>query len=158
MDSIVANVKRSTLRYLMCKGVSKGAMIVESKNKLPSNRRFGVFFASIFLMATLYCLIHESSKLAWLFAALFLLLSIVTVTEPDVLSPLNKLWMRLGLGLGTVVSPIVLGVIFFGLFTPIGVITRLSGRDELRFRLQCRSSHWITRDSTVKPESFRQQF
>lgn len=133
-------------------------MMMESKIKLPSNRRFGVFFASIFLVATLYLLIHESPKLAWSFAAVFLLLSIATVTKPDVLFPLNKLWMRLGLGLGAVVSPIVLGVIFFGVFTPIGIITRLCGRDELRFRLQYSSSHWINRDYPVKPESFRQQF
>jgi len=57
-----------------------------------------------------------------------------------------------------IVSPIVLGIIFFGLFTPIAFFMRLSGRDELRLKLSKKASHWVSRSEPLKSESFKQQF
>lgn len=132
--------------------------MTESTARLPSNRRFGVFFASAFSAATLYFLLDDSPILALSCTMAAFLLFIITATNPDSLLLVNKTWMRLGVLLGAVVSPIVLGVFFFGVFAPIGVLTRLCGRDELRIRLKSRSSHWIKRDDSVNPESFRRQF
>ena len=129
-----------------------------SRIDLPSNRKFGIFFAFIFAVATFYFLSHESPKRAYMFAAGSSLFFIIAVIKADILLPLNELWMRLGLVLGSVVSPIVLGVIFFGIFTPVGMIIRLFGRDELRLKLTYGFSHWITRNESIKSESFRQQF
>ena len=126
--------------------------------ELPSNRKFGFFFTFVFaLAATYFC---YSGNLTWTYAfiaaaAAFLL---VTLIMSDVLLPLNKLWMRLGLLLGMIVSPIVLGVIFFGLLTPIAILMRLSGRDELRLKVTQKTSHWILREEPTKSESFKQQF
>ena len=89
-------------------------------------------------------------------AALIFLL--VTLVKSDALLPLNKLWMRFGLLLGMIVSPIVLGIIFFGLFTPIAILMRLSGRDELRLKFNQKASHWILRGEPIKSESFKHQF
>ena len=72
--------------------------------------------------------------------------------------PLNKLWMRFGLLLGMIVSPIVLGVVFFVVFTPIAFVMRLSGRDQLRLKFRERQSYWIKRDASVLADSFKNQF
>ena len=66
--------------------------------------------------------------------------------------------MRFGLLLGMIVSPIVLGFIFFGLITPIAMFMRVSGRDELRLKFSQKASHWILRSEPIKSESFKQQF
>ena len=78
--------------------------------------------------------------------------------DKEALLPLNKLWMQFGLLLGMIVSPIILGLIFFGLFTPIAMLMRISGRDELRLKLTEKASHWISRGEPIKSESFKQQF
>jgi hypothetical protein len=72
--------------------------------------------------------------------------------------PLNKLWMRFGLLLAMIVSPIVLSTIFFGLFTPIALVMRLSRRDELRLKFYKKQSYWIVRREPIKSESFKHQF
>ena len=93
--------------------------------------------------------------MTYLLKSIFLL---ITLIKSDALLPLNKLWMRFGLLLGMIVSPIVLGVIFFGLFTPIAMLMRLSGRDELRLKFTQKASHWISRGEPIKSESFKHQF
>ena len=70
---------------------------------------------------------------------------LVTLIKSDALLPLNKLWMRFGVLLGIIVSPIVLGIIFFGMFTPIAILIRFSGRDELHLKFTQKGSHWIPR-------------
>lgn len=85
-------------------------------------------------------------------------LVIVTILNADSLLSLNLLWMRLGLLLGFITSPILLGVIFFGMFTPIAILMRLSGRDELRLKFENKKSHWISRSIPNQFESFKLQF
>jgi len=92
------------------------------------------------------------------FSVTALIFLLVTLLKSDVLLPLNKLWMRLGILLGMIVSPIVLGIIFFGLITPIAMLMRLSGRDELHLKFTQKTSHWISREEPVKSESFKYQF
>jgi len=129
-----------------------------SEIELPSNKKFGYFFTFIFLIAAGYFYTNSSLTLAYLFAVTALVLFLVTLVKADLLLPLNKLWMRFGLLLGMIVSPIVLGVIFFGLFTPIAFLMRLSGRDELRLKFKQKNTHWITRDDTIQADSFKNQF
>ena len=84
---------------------------------------------------------------------------LVTLVNAKLLLPLNKLWMRFGLLLGMIVSPIVFGVIFFGLFTPISLLMTLFGRDELRLKLKSRDSHWKSKEMTAsQSDSFKRQF
>jgi hypothetical protein len=129
-----------------------------SEIELPSNRKFGFFFTLVFVMVAAY--FHYSANVTWayVFVAASLAFLLVTLIKSDALLPLNKLWMRFGLLLGMIVSPIVLGVIFFGLFTPIAMLMRLSGRDELRLKYAQKASHWISRGEQIKSESFKQQF
>jgi F0F1-type ATP synthase assembly protein I len=78
---------------------------------------------------------------------------------PKVLQPLNELWFQIGIFLGRFVSPVVLGLIFFLLITPIALCMRLAGRDALRMRNRQVSSYWLDREPTgPTPDSFKQQF
>jgi len=129
-----------------------------SEIELPSNRKFGFFFTFVFVLSATY--FYYSANVTWtyVFIAAALLFLLVTLIKSDTLLTLNKLWMQFGLLLGMIVSPIVLGVIFFGLFTPIAMLMRLSGRDELRLKYTQKTSHWISREEPVKSKSFKYQF
>ena len=104
--------------------------------ELPSNKKFGFFFTLVFSIATGYFYTSSNSIWTYVFTVAAVVFFLVTVVKADLLLPLNKLWMRFGLLLGMIVSPIVLGVIFFFLFTPIAFIMRLIGRDELRLKFK----------------------
>ena len=126
--------------------------------ELPSNKKFGFFFTFVFAVLAFYFLFIDSILWAQGIAILAVLFLLITVIIPQVLLPLNKLWMRLGLLLGMIVSPIVLGIIFFGLVTPYGVVMGMFGRDELRLKFTKKSSHWISRSESIKSDSFKNQF
>ena len=126
--------------------------------ELLSNKKFGFFFTFVFAILAFYFLFIDSILWAQTLATLAVLFLLITVIIPQVLLPLNKLWMRLGLLLGMIVSPIVLGIIFFGLVTPYGVVMGMFGRDELRLKFTKKSSHWISRSESIKSDSFKNQF
>ena len=129
-----------------------------SEIELPSNRKFGFFFTFVFAVIGAYFFYSEIMTWAYAFIIAAITFLVVTLVKSDALLSLNKLWMRFGLLLGMIVSPIVLGVLFFGLFTPLAVLMRLSGRDEMRLRFSRKASHWITRSEPIKSESFKHQF
>jgi hypothetical protein len=127
---------------------------------LPSERTFGFVFTGIFLIITSYLWYHDSKPLA---IQIFLVLAVAffacAIFMPIVLRPFNKAWYKLGLLMGRVVSPIVLGILFFILISPIAIVMRLAGRDALKLRKQNVQSHWIDRAPPGPPsESFKEQF
>lgn len=84
---------------------------------------------------------------------------LVTLIAPRLLAPFNKAWFKLGELLGRIVNPLVMGVIFFGLITPVSWFGRLRGRDELRLRRKDRPSHWIDRAPPGPDgDSFKNQY
>ena len=95
---------------------------------------------------------------AYLFISASFIFLVITLVKSDALLPLNHLWMRFGLLLSIIVSPVVLGAIFFGLFTPLATIMRLRGRDELKLKFSDKASHWIFRNEPNKSGSFKNQF
>jgi hypothetical protein len=128
--------------------------------KLPSERRFGMTFAVVFAALAVYWFIRGRDQTTYiaLFATSFAI-GFIAVAIPRILSPLNKAWFHLGEFLGRIVSPIVLGIIFFGLLTPIAVVARLLGRDELHLKRRTVLSYWITRSPPgPSGESFKNQF
>ncbi|MDC3089274.1 SxtJ family membrane protein, partial [Alphaproteobacteria bacterium] len=100
----------------------------------------------------------ENIMCAYAFTIVALMFLVITLINSDILLPLNKLWMRFGLLLGMIVSPIILGLIFFGLFTPIAILMRVNGRDEMRLKFAKKASHWISRSEPVNSASFKKQF
>ena len=128
--------------------------------KLPSNRKFGFFFASVFALLSSYFLFVGLNSIAYVMFTITVFFLLTTLIKADTLLPLNKLWMQLGLLLGMIVSPIVLGIIFFGLFTPMSLLMKLFRRDELRLKLVAdRKSHWKERDiGDAQTNTFKHQF
>jgi hypothetical protein len=126
--------------------------------ELPSNRKFGFFFTAIFWAAAAYAFYVNSTNWLYILGAIGVVFFVVTILKADTLLPLNKLWMKFGLLLGMIVSPIVMGVIFFVIFSPIAILMRLFGRDELRLRFKKQATHWISRVSTAEYDSFKNQF
>ena len=132
--------------------------MLDYQAELPSNRKFGFFFSFLFAVAVVYFFYIGNKTYAGVFCFVSLILLLITLVNSEILLPLNKVWMRVGILLGMIVSPIILGVIFFGLFTPIALLMRISGRDELRLKFMRKASHWITRREPIKAESFKLQF
>ena len=127
--------------------------------KIPSNKKFGIFFSFIFLLFSVYFFSNSSfyPSLISLFTGLIIFM--ITILNDKLLLPLNKLWMKLGLCLGSIVNPIILGILFFGMFFPIGGITRLLGRDELNLKFSKNASSWKQKISdTQHKQNFNQQF
>ena len=127
--------------------------------KLPSDRKFGFFFTTVFLISSIYFYFENFYLIFKFSTALTLTFLILTLTKSKILNYLNKLWMRLGYLLSKVISPIVLGVIFFGIFTPVSLLMKLFKRDELRIKLKKRDTFWKNKDNSKKEGIvFKQQF
>ena len=126
---------------------------------LPSDRSFCLTFAAVFALIGAWMLwttrAHFGVPLG--VSALFLL---AAFAFPSFLHPLNFAWMRLAVVMNRIVSPVVMGVIYFGLLTPIAAAMRLRGRDALHRRFDAKlDSYWIKRDPPGPPgSSFPQQF
>lgn len=133
--------------------------MIHADVELPSNKKFGLFFAAVFLLLSAYFVSESRYVLACIFIVLAISFVLLSFTKSEVLLPFNKIWMRFGLLLGMVVSPIVLGVIFFVIFTPIGFVMRLYGRDELNLNTKTAVTFWKARDpAELSAVSFKNQF
>ena len=110
--------------------------------KISSNRSFGVVFFIVFLLIALYPLLNNNEIRLWslIVSVLFLILGIL---NSKILSPLNKVWFKFGLLLGKIISPIIMGVIFFLVVTPIGFIMKLLGKDLINLKFNNEKSYWI---------------
>ncbi len=130
-----------------------------SKKDLPSNKSFGYFLSAIFFGLSTYFYFTNSAKVAYILFFVNLFVLSIVIIKPDKLFFFNKLWMKFGIFLGKIFSPVVMGIIFFCLFAPISLITRLFGRDELRIRIKKKSSHWIPiKKSYLKTDVFKKQY
>jgi hypothetical protein len=126
---------------------------------LPSNRKFGTTFALVFAFAAVYSYFRDAAAWPAALALLALLFGAATLIAPGWLEPLNNLWMRFGLLLGKIVSPIVLGLVFFLVITPVSWIARLRGRDALAIRKRNVPSYWVERQPPgPASDSFRNPF
>ena len=124
-------------------------------NQLPSNRNFGIVFFIVFLVIGLWPLLSQSELRIWslLISTVFLFLGIL---NSKILTPLNKLWMKFGLLLGNFVAPIVMGIVYFGVVTPTGILLRLFGKDILMLKKNKNSSYWLNKDN--KNNNMKNQF
>lgn len=117
---------------------------MNSKNlKISSNRNFGVVFFIFFMIISLFPLFKDENIRIWavVVAIIFLILGLL---NSPVLSPLNKIWFRFGIMLGTFVSPIVMIVIFFLVVTPISLIMKLLNKNLLGLKKNNKDSYWIS--------------
>ena len=123
--------------------------------KIPSNRSFGLLFFIVFLVISLWPLKFQEDLRLWAFilSSIFLVLGVL---NSKFLTPLNKLWLKFGFFLGSIVSPVLMGVVFFLVITPIGLFMRFLGKDLLRIsKSEFVSTYWISREkqnSTMKKQ------
>jgi hypothetical protein len=102
--------------------------------KISSNRSFGLVFFVVFLLISIYPLLHGQNLRFWLLivAIIFLALGLL---NSKILTPLNKIWFKFGLLLGSIVSPIIMSIIFFFVVTPISFVMKIIGKDILNLKL-----------------------
>lgn len=126
---------------------------------VPSNRSFGWLFTTVFALLGGYSLWQDGWLYPWAFALAGITAGL-TLAQPEWLAPLNRAWMCLGGLLHRVVSPVVLGLIFYVVFTPVGFVMRLAGRDIMRRRFEPgAATYWLDRDPPgPAPDSFKDQF
>jgi hypothetical protein len=129
--------------------------------KVSSDRNFGFVFAGFFLLVAAFLAFRGNSwSLAWLAAAVTMLL--LSLICPGVLRPAKLIWFRFGLLLHRVTSPVVLGFLFFGVITPIGLIMRLLGQRPCQLELKrTGQSYWMPRpkpEEGTGPTQFERQF
>ena len=134
--------------------------MTKDNKKTPSNRNFGLLFAGIFILFSAYES-YNMANTALVFGLLTagILTGLLALAAEDLLDPFNKAWMKLGGLMSKVVSPLTLGIIFFLLITPVALVTRIFGRDELRLKRSATKSYWVDRSSPEPArESFKNQF
>ena len=134
---------------------------MNSDVKLPTDRKFGFFFGTVSLLVSTFLLFSQRIILSSLFLLVAISFILVAMVRPNLLSALNRLWMALGVALGRVVNPLVMGLIFYLIFVPTGLFMKLVGRDELRIRGTNRRTYW-RRVSVASPvdeeDKFKRQF
>ena len=112
----------------------------------PSDRSFGLVFAAIFFIVACWPLLHKE-PVRWWAACASVAFAGIALVKPALLTWLNRQWLKLGVLLSKVVSPIALGIVFYGVFTPLGIVVRLLGNDPLNLkRDDAASSYWRRRD------------
>ena len=113
--------------------------------KIGSNRSFGIVFFVVFLLIGLYPLINADSVRIWsvIISLIFLILGLM---NSKILNPLNKLWFKFGILLGKIVSPLVMGIIFFLVVTPIRILMNILKKDLLNLKFNNKETYWIEKN------------
>jgi len=123
----------------------------------PSDRGFGLVFAGLFVILTVVSIWKGGDSWHWWLAAA-VLFALVATAAPRLLRPLNWLWTRFGLLLHRIMNPIVMGIIFFGVVTPIGLLMRILKRRPLLLDYDAKAStYWVSR-SKAEAGSMTRQF
>jgi len=126
----------------------------EIKINKKNNITFGILFFIFFLIIGLYPLNSDETIRVWS-VALSLVLLIITIIKPNLFTFLNKFWIKFGLLLGKIISPIVMGLVFFLVVTPTGILIRILKKDVMGLKRGA-SSYWINRED--KAQSMKKQF
>ena len=126
------------------------------KIKISTNRNFGLVFFIVFLIVSIWPLINGEPVRIWssIISLIFLILGLM---NSKLLTPLNKLWFKFGMILGAIVAPIVMGIVFFLIITPIGLFMKIIGKDLLKKKFdKKKTTYWIMRDKSIS--TMKQQF
>ena len=123
-------------------------------NKNKDNTTFGMLFFILFLVIGLYPLLSSETVRIWSII-LSLVFLIITIIKPNLFTFLNRSWIQFGIFLGKIISPIVMGLVFFFVVTPIGILVRILKKDVMGLKRGA-SSYWIKRED--KLQSMKKQF
>ena len=117
--------------------------------KISSNKSFGIVFFVVFLLIAFYPLTNQADIRIWSIIISLIFLSLGLLNS-KLLTPLNKIWFKFGIVLGKIVSPLIMGLIFFAVVTPIAFLMRILKKDLLNLKFNKNSSYWIEKSG---PES-----
>ena len=122
--------------------------------KRKDNITFGILFFILFLIIGLYPLKSGGTTRIWslVLSSAFL---IITIIRPNLLTFINRLWIQFGILLGKIISPLVMGLVFFFVVTPIGILIRMLKKDVMGLKRGA-PSYWINRED--KAQSMKKQF
>ena len=112
-----------------------------------SNKNFGIVFFVVFFLIAVYPLIDNDEINFWALSISFIFL-ILGLIKSRLLTPLNNLWFKFGILLGKIISPFIMGAIFFLVVTPIGLLMKLFNKDVLNLSFNDKKSYWIEKNST----------
>ena len=117
-----------------------------SKIKIGSNKSFGIVFFTVFLIIAIWPLLNGYEIRYWslIISIVFLILGIL---NSKILTPLNKIWFKIGILLGNVISPIVMSIIFFLVVTPTSFIMKILGKDLLNLKKNTKNTYWIKKQN-----------
>jgi hypothetical protein len=125
-----------------------------NKISKKNNIIFGIVFFILFIVISLYPLKSGGVMRIWSII-LSLVFLIITIIKPNLFLSLNKLWIKFGILLGKIISPIVMGLVFFFVVTPIGILLRILKKDVMGLKRGV-TSYWICREDKV--QSMKKQF
>ena len=110
--------------------------------KIGSNKSFGIVFFIVFLIVSIYPIFNSGDLRIWslIISITFLILGLL---NSSILSPLNKLWFKFGILLGSIISPIVMGIVFFGVVTPTSIIMKIFRKNLLGLKKNNKKTYWI---------------
>tara|TARA_B100000929_G_scaffold157609_1_gene124831 strand:+ start:67 stop:462 length:396 start_codon:yes stop_codon:yes gene_type:complete len=124
--------------------------------KISSNRSFGLLFFIVFLLIALWSFREDINQIKIWPLTVSIIFLILGLSNSKILTPFNKSWHYLGLLIGMVVSPVVMGIIYFLLISPMGIFMRFIGKDLLKLRMDKTTSYWINKDRSKS--TMRNQF
>jgi hypothetical protein len=129
--------------------------VEDKKIKIGSNRSFGLVFSIVFLIISLYPLVNDDSIRIWsiILSLIFLILGLL---NSNILAPLNRIWFKFGIILGGIVSPIIMGLVFFLVVTPTSLILKLFKKDTLNLKKNDSVTYWIMKSD--KKSKMKNQF
>jgi|TARA_B100001964_G_C14196584_1_gene583689 large-conductance mechanosensitive channel len=129
---------------------------MQKKIKLPTNRNFGIVFFIVFLLIALWPLLNKNEIRDWCLAISLIFLALGLINS-KLLTPLNKIWFKFGILLGSIISPVIMCLVFFLVITPTGIIMRLFRKDLLKLKENTSKTYWTNKDNNNK-SSMRNQF
>jgi len=123
--------------------------------KLGTNRNFGIVFFIVFLIISLLPLLNSNDIRIWslIVAIIFLILGII---NSKILTPINKLWFKFGIFLGNIISPLVMGIIYFVVVTPMALFLKVIKKDVLSLKKTKKSSYWKNKE--IHNSNMKNQF
>ena len=119
-------------------------------NKKNSNRTFGILFFLVFLVIAIWP-ITNSENLRWWSMIISLIFLFLGIVNSKILTPFNKIWIKIGELLGRVLAPIVMAIIYFFIITPMAILLRLLRKDLLKIKFKKVPSYWINREKKIGP-------
>ena len=113
--------------------------------KIGSNKSFGIVFFIVFIIISIYPMLGGDSLRMWPLGVSIIFL-VLGLLNSKILTPLNKLWFKFGIFLGKIISPFIMGIIFFFVVTPIGYLMRLFKKDVLSLKFNDNKSYWVEKN------------